>query len=316
MDRRSFLAGALAMLATGCSSRRNEIVVGSKNFTEQLILGEILLQYLGQVCAAPTDGRFYMGGTYICQQAILAGRIDTYVEYTGTAVAAVLKEKFSSNREQVYEQMKSGYKQRFNLDVMPSLGFNNSFAMIVRGDDAKRMGITRLSELSRYAPQMTLGVGYEFLERPDGYNGLVRTYDLKFRGSPAVMDLGLLYNALEHKTVDIVAGNNTDGLIDALGLVVLEDDRSYFPPYDAVPVVRPELLQRFPVAQAAFGHLAGTISAEEMRQMNYAADGKHNDVKAIAATFLKRKGLAASGYMTRNDPKYDSRSARLSYRRL
>ncbi len=188
MDRRLFLAGALAMFAAGCTRRRDEIVVGSKNFTEQLILGEILVQYLGQTCSAPTERRFYMGGTYICHQALLAGRIDTYVEYTGTAVAAVLKEKFSNNRAHVYEQMKTGYKQRFNLEVMPPLGFDNSFAMIVRGDDAKRMGITKLSELSRYAPQMVLGVGYEFLERPDGFAGLARTYELKFRKAPTVMD--------------------------------------------------------------------------------------------------------------------------------
>ncbi len=286
MDRRLFLAGSLALLASSCTRRRDEIVVGSKNFTEQLILGEILVKYLRKMCSAPADGRFYMGGTYICHQALLAGRIDTYVEYTGTAVAAVLKEKFSSNRSQVFEQMKNGYKERFNLEVMPPLGFNNSFAMIVRGDDAKRMGITKLSQFSRYAPQMTLGVGYEFLERPDGFAGLARTYELKFRKAPTVMDLGLLYNALEHKTVDIIAGNNTDGLIDALGLVVLEDDRNYFPPYDAVPVVRPELLQHFAGAQPAFSRLAGKISAEEMRKMNYDVDGKREDLSAVAERFL------------------------------
>lgn len=291
MDRRLFLAGSLALMASGCSQRRNGVVVGSKNFTEQLILGEILKQYLGRMCAAPSEGRFYLAGTYICQQALLAERIDTYVEYTGTAVAAVLKEKFSSNRSEVFEQMKAGYKQRFNLDVMPPLGFNNSFAMIVRGDDAKRLGITKLSELAPYAPGMVLGVGYEFLERADGYQGLARTYELKFRKAPAVMDLGLLYNALQHRTVDIIAGNNTDGLIEALGLVVLEDDRSYFPPYDAVPVVRPELLQRFASAQTAFSNLAGKISVDEMRKMNYAVDGKKEDASSVAEQLLQSELL-------------------------
>ena len=292
MDRRLFLAGSLGLIASGCTKRQDEIVVGSKNFTEQLILGEILKQYLGQVCSVPTQGRFYLGGTYICQQAVLAGRIDTYVEYTGTAVAAVLKETFSSDRSQVFEQMKNGYMQRFHLDVMQPLGFNNSFAMIVRGEDAKRLGITKLSELSRYAPDLVLGVGYEFLERADGFSGLAKAYDLKFRRAPVVMDLGLLYNALEHRSVDIIAGNNTDGLIAALSLVVLEDDRSYFPPYDAVPVVRPELLQRFPKAQAAFLTLAGKISAEEMRRMNYDADGRRLDASQIAQRFLQNALLA------------------------
>ncbi len=287
MDRRLFVAGSLALIASGCARRRDEIVVGSKNFTEQLILGEILAQYLGKVCAAPTDGRFYLGGTYICQQAMLAGRIDTYVEYTGTAVAAVLKEKFSNDRSQVLEQMTAGYKQRFDLEVMQPLGFNNSFAMVVRGDDAKRMGISKLSELSRYAPGMVLGVGYEFLERADGLQGLARTYGLKFGKAPVVMDLGLLYNALEHKSVDIIAGNNTDGLIEALGLVVLEDDKHYFPPYDAVPVARPDLLRRFPPAQPAFSQLAGKISADAMRKMNYDVDGRRQDASEVAKQFLR-----------------------------
>jgi osmoprotectant transport system substrate-binding protein len=288
MNRRGFLAGSLALIASGCSRSRDQIVVGSKNFTEQLILGEILAQYLGRACSAPTDGRFYLGGTYICQQALLAGRIDTYVEYTGTAVAAVLKEKFSNDRSQVFEQMKAGYKQRFNLDVMPPLGFNNSFAMVLRGDDAKRMGITKLSELARYAPGMVLGVGYEFLERADGFQGLARTYELKFRKAPVVMDLGLLYNALEHRSVDIIAGNNTDGLIQAFGLVVLEDDRSYFPPYDAVPVARPTLVQRFPNAYPAFVTLGGKVSAEHMRKMNYDVDGRRRDASEVARQFLRQ----------------------------
>ena len=286
MDRRLFLAGSLALVASGCTRRGDEIVVGSKNFTEQLILGEILKQYLGQACSAPTNGRFYLGGTYICHQALLAGRIDTYVEYTGTAVAAVLKEKFSSDRSQVFEQMKNGYKQRFNLDVMPPLGFNNSFAMVVRGENAKRMAISKLSELARYAPGMVLGVGYEFLERADGFQGLARTYELKFRKPPVVMDLGLLYNALQHKTVDIIAGNNTDGLIEALGLVVLEDDRRYFPPYDAVPVAKPELLRRFQGAQAAFVTLGGKLSADQMRKLNYDVDGRRLDAAEVASQFL------------------------------
>ncbi len=288
MDRRLFLSGSVMLLATGCTSHPNEIVVGSKNFTEQLILGEILAQYLGRECRAPVERRFYLAGTYICQQAILSGRIDTYVEYTGTALAAVLKEKYSSDPSTVYERVKTGYKQRFNLDVMPPLGFNNSFAMVVRGQEARRLGITKLSQLSPYAPQMRLGVGYEFLERQDGYQGLVRTYDLKFAESPRVMDLGLLYRALENKSVDIVAGNNTDGLIEALGLVVLEDDRHYFPPYDAVPIVRPQTIERFPAMKTALANLAGRITADEMRKMNYAVDGRKEDATQVAARFLVR----------------------------
>jgi len=282
----------MAFLAiAGCRSSQRDIVVGSKNFTEQLILGELFAQMLERYCRAPVDRRFYLAGTYICQQAILAGRIDVYPEYTGTALAAVLKQKAAGDASQVYEDVKRDYRQKFNLDVMPPLGFNNSFAMVMRGEDARRLGLTKLSQLAPQAPHMRLGVGYEFLERQDGYQGLVRTYDLKFKEAPRVMDLGLLYRALQTHSVDIVAGSNTDGLIAALALVVLEDDRHYFPPYDAVPIVRPGLFRRFPVARMALEQLAGHITAEEMRNMNYAVDGDKRDAAAVAREFLEQKNL-------------------------
>ncbi|MFZ0706660.1 MAG: glycine betaine ABC transporter substrate-binding protein [Candidatus Korobacteraceae bacterium] len=286
MDRRVFIASGLALLAAGCTPRGKEIIVGSKNFTEQLILGELLAQWLGRKCSAPIERRFYLAGTYICQQAILSGRIDTYVEYTGTALSAVLKESYSGDPGSVYARVKAAYKQRFNLEVMAPLGFNNTFAMVIRGEDARRLGISKLSQLSQYAAHMRLGVGYEFLERKDGYQGLVRTYNLRFAENPRVMDLGLLYRALENRSVDIVAGNNTDGLIEALGLVVLEDDKHYFPPYDAVPIVRPQMLQHFPASREALAELAGRITADEMRRMNYAVDGNKQDAKEVAARFL------------------------------
>ena len=285
MDRRGFLSGLLLFCAA-CATRARGITVGSKNFTEQLVLGELLAQYLQSVCHMPVDRRFYLAGTYICQQALLAGRIDVYVEYTGTALAAILKQNASGDSQAVYEQVKAEYRRKFGLDVMPPLGFNNSFAMVMRGDDARRLGVSTLSQLARVAPQMRLGVGYEFLERQDGYKGLVSTYGLKFAEAPRVMDLGLLYRALQNKSVDVVAGNNTDGLIAALGLVVLEDDKHYFPPYDAVPIVRPQLFEECPQARAAFERLAGRITADDMRKMNYAVDGEKKDAAVVARQFL------------------------------
>jgi len=292
LDRRAFLCGSMVLLATGgCRSPKREIVVGCKNFTEQVILGEIFARMLEHACRVPVLRRFYLAGTYICQQAILAGRIDVYPEYTGTALAAVLKKKGAGDASRVYGDVKREYWQKFDLAVMPPLGFNNSFAMVMRGEDAGRLRITKLSQLAPYAPAIKLGVGYEFLERADGYHGLVHTYDLKFAGEPRVMDLGLLYRALLNHTVDIVAGSNTDGLIAALGLAVLEDDRHYFPPYDAVPIVRPPMLQEFPEATAAFDRLAGRISAEQMRQMNYAVDGEKRDEAVEARAFLEQRKL-------------------------
>jgi osmoprotectant transport system substrate-binding protein len=295
MDRRTFLSALALTACSGCVSGANELSVGSKNFTEQLILGEILKQALESACHMPVDGRFYLAGTYICQQAILAGRINTYVEYTGTALAAILKRPASGDSHAVYEQVKREYKQRFKLDVMPPLGFNNSFAMVMRGDESQRLGVIKLSQLAPFAPKLRLGVGYEFLEREDGYKGLVKTYDLHFSDAARVMDLGLLYRALENKAVDIVAGSNTDGLIKALGLVVLEDDKHYFPPYDAVPIADSVLFRKCSNAESAFQMLAGSISADQMRAMNYAVDGEKKDAVEVARAFLRSLSAKQSG---------------------
>ena len=291
MDRRTFLSALALALGSGCVSRQPEPTVGSKNFTEQLILGEILKQYLNNVCGRPVDGRFYLAGTYICQQAILAGRIDVYPEYTGTALAAILKMPASSDAGKVYDQVRAAYAQRFSLLATPPLGFNNTFALVIRGDDARRDGIRTISQAAAYTPQWRPGFGYEFMERPDGYQGLVKTYGLKFGAEPRIMDLGLLYKALTSHQVDLVAGNSTDGLISALGLTVLEDDRHYFPPYEAVPILRAATARRHPEVLEALEELAGKISAEDMQRMNYAVDGQHRDASDVAREFLKSHGL-------------------------
>jgi osmoprotectant transport system substrate-binding protein len=275
-----------ALLLAGCDPHQRHITVGSKNFTEQLVLGELLAQLLQRRIEVPVERRFYLAGTYICQQAILSGRIDLYVEYTGTALAAILKQPVISDPKQVFEIVQDQYRRRFNLVVMPSLGFSNTFAIVMRGDDARAARITKLSELAAYAPKMRIGVGYEFLERPDGFVGLSKTYGLRFAAPPVVMDLGLLYRALQAKQVDVVAGSNTDGMIAALGLTVLEDDKHYFPPYDAVPIVRPEALQQFGGMQTALQQLAGRISTQDMRRMNYAVDGQKLEVSSVVSNFL------------------------------
>ncbi len=276
-----------ALSLASCTRHERHVAIGSKNFTEQLVLGELLAQLLEHRISVPVERRFYLAGTYICQQAILAGRIDLYVEYTGTALAAILKQPVISDSNAVFEIVREQYRRRFNLVVMPSLGFNNTFAIVMRGDDARAAGITKLSELARDAPKMRMGVGYEFLERPDGFVGLAGTYGLRFAAPPAVMDLGLLYRALEAKQVDVVAGSNTDGMIAALGLTVLEDDKHYFPPYDAVPIVRPEALQQIEGMRAALAQLSGRISTGDMRRMNYAVDGEKREVSDVVRDHLQ-----------------------------
>ncbi|HKD79745.1 MAG TPA: glycine betaine ABC transporter substrate-binding protein [Candidatus Angelobacter sp.] len=288
MDRRRFVTG-MALLLAGCSAKSLGISIGSKNFTEQLVLGELLAQYLARFTSLPIEKRFYLSGTYICHQAVLAGRIDMYVEYTGTALVAILKEPPSSDHAAVFDTVKNLYAKKFGLEVFPSLGFNNTFAMVMRGADARRMNLKTLSDAAAVAPQLRLGVGYEFMERADGYKGLVNTYGLRFKEAPRVMDLGLLYRALENNQIDMAAGSNTDGLIAALDLVVLEDDRHYFPPYDAVPIVRRETLQRHPEIGDALKKLSGRIGAEDMRRMNYAVDGEKKDAETVVKDFLAKK---------------------------
>jgi osmoprotectant transport system substrate-binding protein len=279
-----------AALLTGCGpSREHRIVVGSKNFTEQLILGEIIAQQIENKTHLPVERRFYLAGTYICHQAILAGRIDIYPEYTGTALTAVLKEKPSADREKVYAQVKAEYEKRFNLTVGRPFGFNDTFAIEIRGEDARRLGLKTISQAAPYAPKWRAGFGYEFMERPDGYKGLAATYGLHFAENPRIMDLGLLTRALKDKQVDLIAGNTTDGLIPALDLLVLEDDRHYFPPYEAVPIIRQETLTRHPEVKQALDELAGKISDDDMRRLNYAVDGQHQDVKQVVHDFLMKQ---------------------------
>ena len=282
----------LTFLLTACRpSHSQRIVVGSKNFTEQVVLAELLAQHIEARLHVPVDRRFYLAGSYIAHQSLISGRIDLYPEYTGTALTAILKRPIQSDPSAVYKLVKDEYEKRFHLAVTAPLGFNNTFAMVMRGDEAHRLHLSALSQASQYAPQWRLGCGYEFSERPDGLQGLIKAYDLHFAGPPRIMDLGLLYRALQEKQVDLIAANATDGLIASLDLTILQDDRHYFPPYEAVPIVRDETLQRFPGLQAALSELHNQISDAEMRELNYAVDGQHRDVPEVVAEFRKRKGL-------------------------
>ncbi|MDE3110383.1 MAG: ABC transporter permease subunit, partial [Acidobacteriota bacterium] len=283
---------AASTLLTGCGTAgANTIVVGSKNFPEQALLGEIVAQQIETRTHLRVVRKFYLAGTFICQQAMLAGRIDTYVEYTGTALTAILNDPASHDPEAVFSKVQEQYRRRFELAVLPPLGFNNTFAIVIRGQDARRLHLQTISQAARYAPEWRAGFGYEFMGRPDGYAGFVRTYGLKFAGQPKILDLGLLYRALLDHEVDLVAGNSTDGLLSARDLSVLEDDQHYFPPYEAVPVVREETLTRHPELRAAIAALAGKISDDAMRKMNYEVIAEHRDISQVAREFLRSNGL-------------------------
>lgn len=277
-------APTLLILAIACGDERAPVRIGSKNFTEQIILGEIAAQALEAEGVAVARS-FDLGGTFVCHQALVSGRLDLYPEYTGTAFTAILKEKPIGDPEKVRERVAREYARRWQLAMAPPLGFENTFALVMRGSEASRLAISRISDLAIH-PELTPGFGYEFLERADGFPGLAAAYGLRFAARPVEMDLGLLYPALEQGKVDVVAGNSTDGLIAAMSLAVLEDDRRYFPPYEAAFLVR-DAVWNDPRVRRALEALGGKISVGAMRQMNAAVDRDRRAPAGVAREFLE-----------------------------
>ena len=295
------LTGCLILLTACAPPRSSRIVIGAKNFTEQVVLGELVAQEIEAVTGEKVNRRFYLAGSYLCQQALVAGRIDGYVEYTGTALTAILKQPLPppGQREaaKVFAEVQRLYARRYQIKVEPGLGFEDTFAMVVRGDDARRLNLHTISDAAKVIdnlatqPPWRLGVGYEFESRPDGLPGLAAAYGLQFHDGPRTMDLGLLYRALANHQVDIVSGNSTDGPIRALDFTVLADDRHYFPPYEVVPLFREDSLRQHPGIQTALDRLAGQVSAAEIQTMNNAVDGRHRDVAEVVRDFRRSKGL-------------------------
>ncbi len=279
----------LALLLCVACSREPRVRVGSKNFTEQLILGEIVAQHLEHRLGGHVSRRLDLGGTLLAQQALVSGDIDVLPEYTGTALTSVLKQRPGSNPAQVLSQVRAGYA-KWGLEWLAPLGFENTFAMTIRREEAQRRRIATLSQAAA-SGSWRLGAGYEFATRPDGLPGLLRTYGLHLDGIPKTMDLGLLYQALMKKQVDMVAGNSTDGLLSVLPVRVLEDDRHYFPPYQCALVVRESAEREFPALRPALAELSGRISSETMRRLNYELDGKHRPAREVAREFLRSSGL-------------------------
>jgi glycine betaine/choline ABC-type transport system substrate-binding protein len=276
-----------AILLAACNRGSETITVGSKNFTESVILGEVIAQSL-EKAGCTVDRKLDLGGSLVCDRAIVAGGIDVYPEYSGTALTAILARPLSRDHAAVMREVGSAYSGR-GLRWGPPLGFENTFAMIVRRADAQRFALRRISDLARVAPTFRPGFGYEFVSRPDGWNGLQTTYGLRFAQAPRTMDLGLTYRALASNEVDLIAGNSTDGLIETLGLVVLEDDRRYFPPYDTVVVSRTDLGKKCAAGPAALESLRNALDGAAMRRLNYAVDGRHQPAASVAAGFLKSR---------------------------
>lgn len=298
MPRSPFLWLCLLLVLTACRATAPPqtapaaIVVASKDFTEQDILGELLAQQIERKTGLTVDRKPRLGGSYVCHQAITNGKIDAYIEYTGTAatVSQLYQDRpIPTDAKQLYQELKDRYNQAFKLTIMPGLGFENTFAIVIRGEEAQQKKIQTLSQAAQFSPQWRAGFGYEFAERQDGLAGLAKTYNLTFAKPPQTMDLGLIYRALLQKQIDLTAGNSTDGQIARLGFVILQDDKRYFPPYEAVPIVRTEILQQYPQVKTAIAELAGSITADEMQKMNYAVEGELREPKDVVREFLDSK---------------------------
>lgn len=283
------LAGTLSLGPLACGGGAGAIAVGSKNFTEQDILGEIVARWIERRADLPVRRRLHLGGSFICHRALATGEIDAYVEYTGTAFTAILEKEPVSDPDSVYRAVTSLYRERWNLEWLPPLGFENTFAMLVRRSTADSLGLETLSDAVPHAGSWTPGFGYEFAEREDGLSGLKRVYGLEFGRAPRLMDLQLTYRALAAGEVDLIAGNSTDGQIEALDLAQLEDDRSYFPPYEAAVVVRGAALDAHASLGPALEALAGRIDTREMRRLNRQVDVEGRDYREVAREWVERE---------------------------
>jgi len=298
------VGGSLVWQASGprpqTGPSRGQITVGSKDFTESVLLAEIVAQML-EAQNIQVARRFDLGGN-LAHSALVAGQIDLYPEYTGTSFTTILHHQPISDARAVYDQVTREYSEKFNVMVSDPLGFENTFAILVRGEEARRLNLKTVSEAAKYTPQWRAGFGQDFMSRADGYPGFSKAYGFRFAEAPREMALDLTYTALASRKVDLIAGNSTDGRIAALDLVQLEDDRHYFPPYEAVLLVRREAFKKVtnyegPGTEAVhplsgvMSRLAGAITTEEMRRLNFEVDGNKRDKKDVVREWLKAKGL-------------------------
>lgn len=278
-------------------ARADTVVIGAKGYTEQLILGELLAQEIEANTPLRVRREFSLGSTFLVHEALRQGRLDGYVEYTGTAWTAILHQPPlpPAQRSLVWQRTAHLYEERFGLRLFPSLGFENTFAMLIRRADGERLGLRTISDAVKPAQGWKAAFGYEFLNRQDGYPGLARRYGLRLAAPPSAMDLGLTYRALAEGRVDLIAGDSTNGLIPSLRLQRLEDDLAYFPPYDAVPVFNKASLARHPELIPVVRRLAGRLSAPTMQALNAAVDLQRQTPEEAVHRWRQENGLAMDG---------------------
>ena len=282
------LAWSNSRNGTQSAATGGHVVVGSKDFTESALLAEIVAQML-EARNVSVERQFELGGN-LPHEAMLAGKMDLYPEYTGTSYTAILRHEPISDPRAVYDQVKREYGEKFQIAVTDPLGFENTFAMLIRGADARSLNLKTISDAVPQAARWRAGFGQDFKSRADGYPGLAKAYGLKF-AEVREMDLSLTYIALSSNQVDLIAGNSTEGRIATLDLFQLQDDRHYFPPYEAVYLVRQDSLTRVPALAEVLQKLSGSITTNEMRQLNYEVDGNKRDAKEVVREWIGKKGL-------------------------
>lgn len=290
------LLGILVLSLSGCGSQSKQgtgggtIRVGAKNFTENILLGEMMSQVIEAKTDLKVDRQFNLGGTLITFNALTAGQLDLYADYTGTALIAILKHDTETDVDKVWRIVKEEFANQYQLEWLEPFGLNNTYAVGVRAETAEEYNLKRISDLASVAQNMVFGGTHEFFNRADGYPGLENVYGLKFKDTKA-MDHALKYTALESKQIDAASIYNTDSQVVKYNVVVLEDDKNLYPPYHGAPVVRQDTLEKYPELRTALNALGGQISDEEMRQLNYLVDGENKDLDEVAREFLKSKGI-------------------------
>ena len=279
-----------SVFSTGDRGLKPRVVIASKNFTEQLILGELMAQLIEENTDLAVLRRFNLGGTMICHGALVSGEIDMYAEYTGTGLTAVLKKPVLSNPDEAFSVVAREYRDLFDVEWLKPFGFNNTYAITVGQGVARLRGWEKISDLTAVASNLRAGFTSEFAERPDGYPGLVKTYGLHF-GKVRDLDPTLMYEALVRKEVDVICAFATDGRIAAYQLKPLLDDLRFFPPYHAAPVIRRQVLRAYPEIRQVLAQLSGLLDDTTMQRLNYEVDAEKRTPQEVAREFLKSNNL-------------------------
>lgn len=284
------ITGLLVLSAfTACTSGK-KVVIGSKDFTENKILAEMMAQIVEKNSDLKVERKINMGGTFVCFEALKKGQIDIYPEYTGTGLTAQLKLPVETDPDKVYDTVSTEFSKQFQIKWLKPVGINNTYALAMPRELADKNKIESISDLANYSKDLIFGAEHEFFNRDDGYDGLIKIYGLSFKNT-AKMDVSLKYQAIGQGKMDVTDAFNTDGQLKALNLKVLKDDKNFFPPYYAAPVIREKTLETYPELEELLNKLAGTIDDETMQELNYKADNEKQSIEKVAEDFLKSKGL-------------------------